>query len=123
MSDEGPISVVHTPVAHVVALHGELDLATSGATGQAVLEATADAPAVVVDLSDVSYLDSAGMRLLDRVARVLGHRGVPLRIVAPAGGRPRFVLTLCAFRPGLLALDVEEGLASLAAPGSEPAGG
>ena len=50
---------------HVIALFGELDLATADSAEQELrrVEAT-DADAIVVDLSGLTFMDSSGARLL-----------------------------------------------------------
>jgi anti-anti-sigma factor len=48
-----------------VAAHGELDLATASALGEALEDCTQDhPPRVVVDLSDVPFMDASGLRVL-----------------------------------------------------------
>jgi anti-sigma B factor antagonist len=59
-----------------LALRGELDIATVDRVRTALADqAGASATAVVVDLHDLTFIDSSGVRLL-------------LELNAPAGGRP-----------------------------------
>jgi anti-anti-sigma factor len=53
-----------------------------------------DAIALVVDLSDTRYLDSAAIALLFDIARRLTRRRQELRLVLPAGSPLERVLTL-----------------------------
>ena len=55
-----------------------------------------------LDLSAVTFLDSAGVRLLDNLVQVHEERGAGIRLVAPEHGVARFTLTLCAFRSELI---------------------
>ncbi len=59
-----------------LALRGELDLATAPALEAALTEAGADARLVVLDLRELSFLDSTGLRTVlqaDARARSDGH--------------------------------------------------
>jgi anti-sigma B factor antagonist len=50
---------------HTIALDGEIDIATAGHVEQELLRAEAtDAPAIVLDLSKLSFIDSTGIRML-----------------------------------------------------------
>lgn len=99
--------------ACVVSLADEVDLAVADVVEAAVLGRTGDDVPLVVDLTRVSFLDSAGVRLLDRLAGRHLRAGTAVRVVAPSGGPPRLCLSICEFPPGLLAETVEAALASL----------
>ena len=63
---------------------GEIDMATSSQLGEAI-ESTVDSTRrVVVDLSEVSFLDSSALNTLVHSQRTLASRDVVLRIVSPA---------------------------------------
>jgi stage II sporulation protein AA (anti-sigma F factor antagonist) len=50
---------------HTIALSGEMDLSNAGEVERELLYAEAtDATAIVVDLSELSFMDSTGIRLL-----------------------------------------------------------
>jgi anti-sigma B factor antagonist len=105
---------VETTHTHTrVALEGEIDRANAEELERVVLHRTIGSAAVVLDLSAVSYLDSSGVRLLDRVARALGHRGARLRIVAPPGGPVRYVLRIVAFGDELVCDEVGAAVEAL----------
>ena len=72
------------PVAH---LSGEIDLANAAELFAAVRAVTNGTG--IVDLSDVTFVDSSALKQL-----VLLHKDVQLRIVATPGTRPRRVLEL-----------------------------
>jgi anti-anti-sigma factor len=70
----------------VVRVSGEIDMSnTSAIEGAVVAEVTNDAHGMVLDLSDVTYMDSAGIRLLYHLESRLGVRQQRLVIVVPPG--------------------------------------
>jgi anti-sigma B factor antagonist len=92
--------------ADLVRLAGEIDMANAPAIGQEIAARTAASSAVLIDLTAVSFLDSAGVRLLDTVVGALGERRTPVRLVVPPTGPVRLTLQLCAFREDLLVTDL-----------------
>jgi anti-sigma B factor antagonist len=70
---------------NVVHVHGELDLGNVGELRQALTRAHSDG-ALVVDLTDCSFLDSSGLRLLLETAKTREDEGRGLVLVAPQGG-------------------------------------
>jgi anti-sigma B factor antagonist len=87
---------------HVARFEGELDLASVPGLQRDVLAATARARWVVLDLSEVTWMDSTGLRMLDDLARTYSARGTVMRIVAPPDVPARFTLDLSAWRPELI---------------------
>ncbi|WP_426637781.1 STAS domain-containing protein [Planosporangium sp. 12N6] len=87
---------------HVAHLDGDIDLAVADAIEAEILRRTEPSAALVVDLTAVSFLDSAGVRLVDRLVYRHEAAGSGVAIVAPEGGSPRFSLRVCGFRPDLL---------------------
>jgi anti-anti-sigma factor len=70
----------------VARLTGEIDMSNAEAIGAAVLEATGnDALGVVLDLTEVRYLDSAGIYVVFGMRSRLRARGQALRLVIPDG--------------------------------------
>jgi anti-sigma B factor antagonist len=65
--------------AGVVHVSGELDLASAPTLEEAIADLSTDP--VVIDLSDCTFLDSAGMRVLLTGARELADAGRTLRVV------------------------------------------
>jgi anti-anti-sigma factor len=87
----------HHPVV-VVRLTGEIDLANAAAIyHDLVNEVGHDALGLVVDLTEVEYLDSAGLQLLSRIAGRLAPRRQGFRVVAGDASPVRRVLTLSGF--------------------------
>ena len=83
-----------------VVVDGEIDIATVGdlVAGLEVAEAS-DAPAIVLDLSNVSFLDSTGVSALVRGALRSSEHGNRLSVVSsPAVDR---VIDLCGLRDRL----------------------
>ncbi len=74
----------------VLAVSGELDLATAPDLSESVALVLKKSPtAVVIDLSDVGFLASAGMSLLASTHQQLGGRaGFAVVADGPATGRP-----------------------------------
>ncbi|MEU8231391.1 STAS domain-containing protein [Actinoplanes sp. NPDC048967] len=93
--------------ADLVRLAGEIDLANAPEIGREIVRQTGRADAVVIDLTAVSFLDSAGVRLLDALVGDLDLQGTPIRLVVGATGPARMTLQLCAFRDDLLATDLD----------------
>jgi len=68
------------PIARV---EGEIDLSNVEETRDSLLAAVTSAPGLVLDLSRIAYLDSAGVRLLFDLGRRLHERGQRLVVVVP----------------------------------------
>ncbi|MFB9180312.1 STAS domain-containing protein [Dactylosporangium sucinum] len=94
----------------VVQLLGEIDNASAGLVERDVLLSVRAATGVVVDLTPTTFLDSAGLRCLDRLVTAFTNRGAPVRIAAPPDGMVRFTLDLVGMLPDLLAENVDEAL-------------
>ena len=73
---------------------GDLDVTRAPALLEDVQALVRGATGLVVDLSDVTFFDSAGVRLVDRLARECDRAGAAFRIVAPPGSRCRRLLEL-----------------------------
>ena len=99
--------------ADLVRLAGEIDLANAPAIGREIVRQTGRAGALVIDLTAVSFLDSAGVRLLDALVGDLDDQGTPIRFVVGENGPARMTLQLCAFRDDLLSTDLERAAEEL----------
>jgi anti-anti-sigma factor len=76
-------------------LSGEIDLSNSRDLERMIEDAVPNtALGLVLDLSDLTYVDSAGIRLLLTLASRLQWRGQRLALVAPDDSRIRRVLSL-----------------------------
>jgi anti-sigma B factor antagonist len=78
----------------IVEVAGEVDMATSPRIREAVEDAAEACRRVVVDLSEVSFLDSSGLNALVGCRRELAARGVELRVVSPADNVVRRVFEI-----------------------------
>jgi anti-sigma B factor antagonist len=101
--------------ASIVTLSGEIDLANATTIGREIVDVVPGDGAVLIDLTAVSFLDSAGVRLLDALVGDLDDRGRPIRFVVGETGPARMTLQLCAFRDDLLATDLDTAAAELSA--------
>jgi len=114
MDGERQVRVYSTGGCEVVQLLGEIDHATAPLVERDVLMSVRAATGVVVDLTETTFLDSAGLLCLDRVVTAFGDRGAPVRVAAPPDGMVRFTLDLIGFLPDLLSEDVDAAVAAMA---------
>jgi anti-sigma B factor antagonist len=100
--------------ADLVRLAGEIDVANAPGIGAEIALQTATSNAVLIDLTAVAFLDSAGVRLLDTLVGELGERRTPVRLVVSEAGAVRLTLMMCAFRDDLLAGDLASAVRAVA---------
>ena len=60
-----------------------------------------EATALILDMSDVRYIDSSGLRMLLELSKRLGWRDQTIRIVVPADAGIRRILSLSGVEPVL----------------------
>lgn len=78
------VQLSHSGRAVVARLSGELDLSNADNIGGALTESVPNtALALVLDLSDVQYLDSSGIHLIYELRERLRSRGQKLKLVIP----------------------------------------
>lgn len=112
MSIEARDSAEH-PGTRLVRATGDVDVATVPAVLPRVPDLVAGADGVLLDLTAVTFFDSSGVRLVDRLARECGRSGAAFRVVAPPGSRGRRVLELVQLADPYVVDDVEAGLAAV----------
>jgi anti-anti-sigma factor len=82
----------------VARVTGELDIAGAASTGETIQEAVpTSARALVVDCSELDFIDSSGIAMLFGLARRLGSRRQELRVVARDGKPVARVLQIVEF--------------------------
>lgn len=90
----------------VLRAEGELDVTTVPPVLAVAASLVEGARGVVLDLSAVTFFDSSGVRLVDRLSREASRVGAAYRVVAPTASTARRVLDLV----GLAALLADEDL-------------
>lgn len=92
-------SLQHLTEPIVIAPTGELDLGSVGEFRAWLDEAIGSSErGVIVDLTEVPFIDSTGLRVLLDLNRQLREQQRPLAIVAPRGTMAAQVLTLTGLR-------------------------
>ena len=102
----------------VARLTGELDISAAERTGKRIAEAVpSSARGLVVDMSELEFMDSSGVSMLFSLARQVGSHRQQLRVVAPAGRPVSRVLQIVEFdRAAPVDADVESAVAEIATP-------
>lgn len=95
----------------VVHVSGEIDL-SNAATVLAALDGTASA-GVALDLGELAYFDSAGIRAVDQAFRSFEESGRDLVVVVPAESRADWIFRVTGLAPALVAGSLPEALAVL----------
>ena len=125
--DEGTTVVLRRAVQHgtVMTLHamredgngvvvlragGELDVAVVPALLPELPALVSAAEAVVLDLTAVTFFDSSGVRLVDRLARECARSQAPFRVVAPPRTASRQVLDVVGLTDALASDDLAAAL-------------
>ena len=101
----GAISTTAAPATVVVTLAGDHDLTTAAELQAVIAESLRRCPLVVVDLTAVSFLDGAVLRVLGDVDRSARERGRTLGFVAPPGSLARRLLELTSLDTTLACFD------------------
>ena len=95
MTTSAEVAVERRGAILVARLSGEIDMTNSSYVGEELTRSVPnDVGALVVDLSETRYLDSAAIELLFDLARRLRRRRQALRIVLPAESPLKRVLQL-----------------------------
>ena len=103
MTEHPNVTIAGDDGVVVASLSGEIDLSNATEITHALLGGVPnEALGLVIDLSEVSYLDSAGVRMLAELDHRLGWRAQALRVVAPETSRSRRVLEIAGSGAGAL---------------------
>ena len=90
----------------VARVTGEIDLSNADDIGSAVqLEMPNRSRVLIFDLTEVEYLDSAGIGLIYRLMEKLHSRGQTLRLVVPANSAANDALRLAGVSSTVTMLD------------------
>ena len=122
MTEHPNVTIAADDGVVVASLSGEIDLSNAAEITDALLGGVPnEALGLVIDLSEVSYIDSAGVRMLAELDHRLGWRAQTLRVVAPEESRSRRVLEIAGLER-VLSLDttVEAARTSVQDPSEEP---
>ncbi|HLM09368.1 MAG TPA: STAS domain-containing protein [Thermoleophilaceae bacterium] len=100
----------------VARLTGELDISVAEKTGRQIADAVpSPALGVVVDMSELEFMDSSGVSMLFSLARQVGSHRQQLRVVAPPGRPVSRVLQIVEFgRAAPVDDDVDSAVAEIA---------
>ena len=95
MTTAADISLERNGHALVARLRGEVDMTNASFVREELTSSVPnDADALVIDLTDTRYLDSAAIEVLFELSRRLGRRRQELLLVVPPGSPLRRMLTL-----------------------------
>jgi anti-anti-sigma factor len=102
----------------VARLTGELDISVAQTTGQKIADAVpSSALGVVVDMSDLDFMDSSGVSMLFGLARQVGSHRQQLVVVAPTGRPVSRVLQIVEFdRAAPVREDLDTAVTVIATP-------
>jgi anti-sigma B factor antagonist len=89
-SDGARIWVTHRPECVVVTISGEVDDYSTARLAHTLQAVTPTALALVLDLTDLEFMDSSGLGVLISARNQASHRGIPMVLAHP----PRLVQRL-----------------------------
>jgi anti-anti-sigma factor len=78
----------------IIRLRGEIDLSNAEELQPRLERMVGDAREVAVDLTEIVFIDSRGLRLLHRLATMLAAKGGTLELIAPPESVARDVLEI-----------------------------
>jgi anti-anti-sigma factor len=82
----------------LITLSGEVDLSNADELEDQIAAATEGMASVTVDLRDVTYMDSRGVRIVHQLSRRLASSGAVLKVLAPSSSFAGGVLRLTGLR-------------------------
>jgi anti-anti-sigma factor len=115
MDDLIKLEVAQRGAVVVASVTGELDVSGASGLGDELAEAVpTSADGLVVDFTDLEFIDSSGIAMLFGLARHLASRRQQLRVVAPAGEPVARVLDLVDFeRAAPVHVDLDRAVADI----------
>ena len=110
MNDDGAwIEVESREGCLIVCLRGEIDLSNVDSVEQRIEGELVGFPHIVIDLSEIEYIDSQGLRLLNQLSKRLAREGSTLQLIAPPGSFTRGILDLTLISEDIEVLDAAPG--------------
>jgi anti-sigma B factor antagonist len=88
------VSLERSEGSLVIRLSGEIDLSNTEQVQRRLDAVTDGCSEVTMDLTDIDYLDSQGLRLIKQLCNEADREGTTLRLVAPPKSVARQVLEL-----------------------------
>jgi len=108
-SDQATVNVATSGDSVLATIAGEIDPTNAREVGRQLTEAVANAAmVVVVDMTEVTFLDSSGVQMLFEFAERLTSRQQQLSLVVPPSSPARRVLDIVAFASTAPVLDSRE---------------
>jgi len=105
----------------VLAISGELDISNIDRVAEVIHALPNTDAGLLIDLSEVSYLDSSAVSLLHDLAMRLRKRAQQLIVVSPPQSPPRRILELTAlYLNAPVADELDSGISLLSSGGSAP---
>lgn len=99
-------------IATVIAVSGEIDMATAPDFGRGINEGAPDSRYVIIDLSEVTFLDSIGLRTLGTAHRELAKKDIAVCVVRPIERSISRIFEITAMPdPWIIVDSVDEALA------------
>jgi anti-sigma B factor antagonist len=95
----GDVKFTHQDQFLIARMGGEVDLSNAESIGDAIAETTPNhVLGLILDLSELDYLDSAGIHLIYKLRERLRARGQTLGLVVPAGSPSNDALRLAGVK-------------------------
>jgi anti-anti-sigma factor len=118
LSDLTQVKIEQRDDVVVARLTGELDISVAQTTGQKIADAVpSSALGVVVDMSELDFMDSSGVSMLFGLARQVGSHRQQLVVVAPTGRPVSRVLQIVEFdRAAPVREDLDTAVTVIATP-------
>lgn len=99
--DIGTLASKHS----LVRVAGEVDLETAPELAAALDKAVAAGRPIVLDLSDVEFMDTSGVRVMLDTRKSITDGGLELTVIAPPDSPPRRLLELTELIDALSVID------------------
>lgn len=92
----------------IVTVRCDIDMATATQFRRHVEAATE--PLVIIDLTEVTFIDSAGVRALDRSIAALAERQQQVRLVVPPDSPADWTFKVASFDPGYFFPEIDSAI-------------